>query len=271
VGEFSRTLIGRSGYERDGFAAVYDAHRPAPPGALLDILQLLAQVDRPRLVVDLGAGTGLSTRAWAGRADEVIGVEANAAMVERARAATTATDVRYLEAFADATGIDAGGADVVTCSQAFHWMEPGAVLAEAARLLRGGGVFAAYDYDVPPLVQPDVDEAFHAHVDARRAARSRLGVDAGAVTWPKDRHVERIRASGHFRIAREIVCHGREQANGARIVGLAESIGGPRALFGGAAPEVEESFARLRDTAERVLGDRNSPMVVGYRIRAAVK
>jgi SAM-dependent methyltransferase len=270
MGDFSRTLIGRSGYQREGFADVYDAHRPAPPAALLDILELLAQVERPRLVVDLGAGTGLSTRVWADRADEVIGVEANAAMLERARAAAAA-NVRYVGAFAAATGLDGGRADVVTCAQAFHWMEPGAVLAEAARLLRPGGVFAAYDYDVPPLVQPDVDAAFEAHFEARRAARGRLGIEAGANTWPKERHADQIRASGHFRFARELVCHGRGEANAARIVGLAESIGGPRALFGSAAPEVEESFLLLRETAARVLGDRNWPMFVCYRIRAGIK
>lgn len=47
------------------------------------------------------------------------------------------------------------------------------VLAEAARILRPGGVFAAYDYDVPPVVQPEVDRAFASHLEARRAARVR--------------------------------------------------------------------------------------------------
>jgi hypothetical protein len=40
VTEFSQTLIARSGYERGGFADVYDTNRPAPPPALLDVLQL---------------------------------------------------------------------------------------------------------------------------------------------------------------------------------------------------------------------------------------
>jgi SAM-dependent methyltransferase len=102
---FSEMLVARSGYERDGFADVYDAHRPAPPAALLDILQLVAQVERPRLVIDLGAGTGLSTRVWAERAEEVVGVEANASMLERARAATVVANVRYVEAFAAETGL----------------------------------------------------------------------------------------------------------------------------------------------------------------------
>jgi SAM-dependent methyltransferase len=271
VSEFSRTLIERSGYDAEGFADAYDRYRPSPPPELLEILTVVAQVDRPRLVVDLGAGTGLATRVWARRAEQVIGVEANSRMVERARLATSAPNVHYVEAFATETGLDEGSADLVTCAQAFHWMEPAPVLAEAARILRRGGVFAAYDYDVPPVVHPEVDAAFAAHFEARRLARKRLGLQAGAATWPKERHLERIRASGHFQFARGVVCHGFDETDAARLVGLAESIGGPRALFGADAPDVGETFERLRETAERVLGARSWPMVVCYRVRLGVK
>jgi SAM-dependent methyltransferase len=271
VTEFSRGLIDRSGYEREGFAELYDRHRLAPPPALLEILTLVAQVERPGLVVDFGAGTGLSTRVWIERAEQVVGIEPNARMVERARHTTRARDVLYVEAFANDTGLPEGSADLVTCAQAFHWMEPIPVLAEAARILRRGGVFAAYDYDVPPVVHPEVDDAFTLHFTARRGARERLGLEAGAATWPKERHLERIRESGRFRFAREIVCHGFEEVNAARIVGLAASVGGPRALFGGEAPEVEASFARLREVVQRVLGERSAPMVVSYRIRLGIK
>jgi SAM-dependent methyltransferase len=270
VARFSETLIGRSGYDARGFADVYDAHRPKPPGALLDILQLAAQVDRPRLVVDLGAGTGLSTRAWADRADSVVGVEANPSMVERARSSTDATNVRYVDAFADATGLPSGEADLVTCAQAFHWMDPSPVLREVARVLGPRGVFAAYDYDVPPVVHPDVDDAFGALFEARRAARSRLGLEAGASTWPKESHAERIRESGHFRYTRELVCHGWDEADARRIVGLAETIGGPPALFDGSAPEVATAYARLTETADDVLGADIRPMVLCYRIRLGI-
>ena len=269
--DFSRTLIDRSGYADEGFADLYDRFRPAPPEALLEIVSLVAQVRRPRLVVDLGAGTGLSTRVWSQRADEVVGVEANAAMIARARAATDASNVRYVEAFASGTGLADDSADIATCAQAFHWMDPTHVLAESARILRPGGVFAAYDYDVPPVVQPAVDDAFATHFQARRAARERLGLPAGSSSWPKEGHLGRIRESGLFRFAREIVCHGVGVCDAGTIVGLAESVGGPKALFGGGAAEVEETFERLRDVAERELGTASHTMVACYRIRVGVK
>ena len=260
-----------SGYEREGFADLFDRYRPTPHGALLEILRLVAQVERARMVVDLGAGTGLSTRAWADCAEEVVGVEANASMFERAQVATAATNVRYVQAFAADTGLPTGQADIIACAQAFHWMEPAPVLAEAERLLRPGGVFAAYDYDVPPVVQAQVDEAFADLLQARQAARKRLHLEAGAATWPKEHHLDQIRASGHFRWGRELVCHSFDETNSERIIGLAESIGGPRALFDKSAPEVEESFARLRDLAHTVLGDRTWPMLVCYRVRIGIK
>jgi len=271
MNEFSRTLIDRSGYDGDRFAEVYDRYRPSPPSTLLDVLTLVAQVERPRLVVDLGTGTGLSARVWSDRASMVVGIEPNPTMVARARRVTAVANVSYVRAFASGTGLATGVADIVTCAQSFHWMEPMDVLAEAARLLRHGGVFAAYDYDVPPIVHPEVDAAFSEHFDARRKARERLGLEAGAATWPKEHHLDRIRASGCFRFAREAVCHGMGEIDAAGIVGLAESVGGPRDLFGGAAPEVDETFRRLEEAARRVLGETRWPMVVCYRVRLGVK
>jgi SAM-dependent methyltransferase len=271
VSEFSQELIGRSGYLNEGFADVYDSYRPAPPHEVLEVLAVVVGAERPSSIVDLGCGTGLATRAWAERADEVVGVEPNPRMIERARAATDQPNVRYVEAYAAKTGLPAGRTDLVTAWQAFHWMEPQSVLAEAAKLLRDGGVFAACDYDVPPFVEPEVDAAFAKLMQARREARQRLALPAGATSWPKDRHLEEIRASGRFRYARELVAHGWWETDAERMIGLAESIGGPRAIFSDRAPEVGATFERLRETATRVLGDQTRPLLLNYRLRIGIK
>src|SRR5436305_3241201 len=108
VTDFSLRLIERSGYERPGFAAGYDRFRPRPPRGLVETLLQVAGVARARLVVDLGCGTGLSTRAWAGDADEVVGVEPNAAMVAVAESTTEAPNVRFVHAFGQDTGLPGG-------------------------------------------------------------------------------------------------------------------------------------------------------------------
>jgi SAM-dependent methyltransferase len=256
----SPRLIRQAGYEREGFAETYDRNRPAPPAALLDVLTRAAGVERPRLVVDLGSGTGLSTRAWADRAEEVVGVEPQAPMRERAAAVTAAPNVRYVEGWSYATGLPEGSADLVTCSQSFHWMEPGPTLVEAARILRPGGVFAVYDYEVPPFVHPEVDAAFEGYLERRREARARDGIPPA----DKTRHLERIRASGHFRFSRRLLLHGTDDVDAKRVVGYALSIGP-------VLEELEDAIAQLRDTAERVLGERVVPWVVGYFVYFGVK
>ena len=69
---------------------LYDIYRPQPPTALLDLLTQLAEKAQPALVVDIGSGTGLSTRAWAGRADTVIGIEPHGDMRHQAGQRTAA-------------------------------------------------------------------------------------------------------------------------------------------------------------------------------------
>ena len=66
-------------------------------------------------------------------------------------------------------------------------------------------------------------------------------------------------------------CHGEGTIDARRLIGLAHSIGGPRALFDGRAPEVDATLATLHATAERQLGDRTWPTVTGYTIRLGIK
>src|SRR6266545_1845594 len=266
--DFSRDLIASPGYDRTGFAAHYDRFRPRPPRVLLDVLCRYARVERPALVVDLGCGTGLSTQAWAGVAERAVGIEPNAAMLA---AAEPAPGVDYRQAYARQTGLDDGCADIVTCSQSLHWMEPEPTFAEAARILRRGGVFAAYDYDWPPVVDPELDEAFSAFQRRRRAAREARGIERGGDSWPKHGHLERMRASGRFEFCREIVLHSREEANAQRISGFARSIGLPVADLSDEELERELRIDELEAAARRVLGDRTVPILFGYRARIGVR
>ena len=265
---FSRELIGFSGYEREGFAAHYDRYRPRPPEALLASLLELARVERATLVVDLGTGTGLSARAWAGLADRVIGVEPNPAMRAEAESLTEAANVELVGAFAQHTGLPGGAADIVTCSQSLHWMEPEPTFAEAARLLRPGGVFAAYDYDVIPVCDWEVEEAYAALLERRKALRAEQGIQKGADRYPKDGHLERIRESGRFRYTREFVLQSVEEGGAERIEGFARSLGLPVAddLL-----EKRLRYADLRAVAERVFGDRVVPLRFGYRVRIGIR
>jgi SAM-dependent methyltransferase len=265
--DLSHRLIETSGYDRPGFAGTYERFRPRTPQALLEVLCGYARAEWPALVVDLGCGTGLSTRAWAGVARRVIGIEPNAAMLG---VAAPAQGIEYKQAYAQQTGLDAGIADIVTCSQSLHWMEPEPTFAEAARILRPGGVFSAYDYDWPPVVDPEVDEAFWAYQRRRGEVRRRRGIRRGGDVWPKEGHLERMRASGRFRYCREVVLHSREDGDANRIVGFARSLGLPVADLREEELERELRIDELEAVARRVLGDRTVPFLFGYRMRVGI-
>jgi SAM-dependent methyltransferase len=261
----SRGLIESSGYDRAGFAQTYDRHRPRTPRVLLDVLCRYARSERPSLVVDLGCGTGLSTRVWSGVAERVVGIEPNEAMLA---AAEPAPGVEFRHGFAQATGLDDDAADIVTCSQSLHWMEPGPTFAEAARILRDGGVFAAYDYDWPPAIDPEVDAAFVAYQERRREAREQRGLQRGADLWPKHGHLDRMRSSGRFRFCRELLLHSLEEGDAERVVGFARSLG---IVVADDELEPELRLGELETAARRVLGERTVPFLFSYRVRIGVK
>ena len=189
-------------------------------------------------------------------------------MLAQAEAATEADNARFVQAYAQATGLPDGEADLVTCSQALHWMEPEPTFAEAARLLRPGGVFAAYDYDWPPIAGWEVESAFE---EVLRRVRAGRAPDGRGMRYAKEGHLERIKASGLFRYAREIVFHSRDRADADRIVGMALSLGPLTVLLREGRSEDEVGLTALRDAAERSLGDREAQIFLGYRIRLGVK
>lgn len=239
-----------------GVAGQYDAVRPSPPADLIAVITQWAGVDRPD-VVDLGAGTGLSAVVWAGRARQVTAVEPSGGMrrgAERRIGAVPAghgTRFEIADATAEDTGLPDGCADVVTASQAMHWFEPDRALPEIARLLRPGGVLAAYDCDWPPCIDGETGAAWDEMarlVDAEQARRGIPGAHRG-----KD-HLSRLRASGRFRHCAEIAVHGRDEGDAGRLVALALSAMACAAGFlADGCTEDELGITALREVAARRL------------------
>lgn len=254
-----------------GFADTYDVNRPQPPAVVVDMLSQLAGVTRAGLVVDLGSGTGLSTRLWAGRAERVIGIEPNADMRTQARQATHAETVAYQEGSSTATGLAEGSADIVTCSQSLHWMEPEATFAEIARILRPGGVFAAIDCDWPPTMGWELERAYRQFMKRVETLEQERGVSADVRRWNKEGHLGRMTASGRFVFTKELLAHHVESGDAARLMGLARSFGSVASLLKHGITEEEAGLTELGREAERWLGNRIRPWYFSYRVRVGIK
>ncbi len=255
-----------------GNARSYDRARPTPPPALLDLLTQVIQMPHPALVVDLGSGTGLSTAIWGERAEQVIGIEPNADMrkeaVHTVEGHPYAAQISYREGVAHQTGLPDGCADIVTASQSFHWMEPMVTLAEIARILRPGGLFAAYDYDWPPTLHWELDRLAQ-EVGRRLVERVRERELAHSLKiWPKDKHLDRMRESAHFRFTREVLLHHIEQGDAARFLEMTRSNAlSHQFQF----TEQEIGFDRLSSAAFQSLGSETIPWYVSYRVRIGIK
>ncbi|TPW00575.1 MAG: type 11 methyltransferase, partial [bacterium] len=123
-----------------GMAEVYDRNRPNYPSTALDHLARHCTLGPAAVVVDVGCGTGISTRQFAQRGWQAIGVEPNADMRRQAeQLSAPAANPSYREGRAEATGLADGVADLVLAAQAFHWFEPIATLREFHRILKPAG------------------------------------------------------------------------------------------------------------------------------------
>jgi SAM-dependent methyltransferase len=75
--------------------------------------------------------------------------------------------VTYVQAPAEATGVDARSADLIAASQAFHWFDHARFFPEVRRIARPGAVLAVWCYglsEVTPEVDAAVRELYERHL-----------------------------------------------------------------------------------------------------------
>lgn len=261
----------------NGFQELYDQHRPQAPGMVVDLLTNYLQ-KRPGLVVDVGCGTGLSTLIWQGRAAKVIGVEPNEDMITVARRKLEQlgdTDrITFEQGYSNQLPVDNGAADIITCSQSFHWMEPVSTLQEASRVLASGGVFAVYDCDWPPTINWQLEREYeHLIRLSDRLIEQHADPDTTASKRDKNTHLQALQDSGHFRFTREIVFHHTEPCSAERYTGLLLSQGGIQAALklGAAAQHLESEIGVFQAMANDFFRGGVINVLFSYRMRLGIK
>ncbi|MET7327342.1 class I SAM-dependent methyltransferase [Nonomuraea sp. NPDC005650] len=126
----------------DRVADAYDAGRPHYPDELYRALTEVSGVDLDgATTVDVGAGTGIMTRALRARGSHVIAVDPGAEMLARLVSRSEGGTPRVAALLGDGNALPLGDgvADLVTYAQSWHWLDPVVSIAEARRVLRPEG------------------------------------------------------------------------------------------------------------------------------------
>ena len=187
------------------FGANADAYERARPDWPADAAAWLVP-GAPRLVVELGAGTGKLTRALAAAGRHVVAVEPD----ERMLAVVSGLGLAGVDAVhgsAEALPLADGTADAVVAGSSIHWFDLERALAEAHRVLRPGGTLAfGWNHrDASDPAMARIDAAIRTGGGSRSSWRGRR--------WP-----ELVTAAGLFALGRaaDLPPRARAAARGAR-------------------------------------------------------
>lgn len=140
-------------------AADYARFRPRYPDRLF--AELAAVAPGRALAWDCATGNGQAAQGLAAWFDSVVATDASAAQLA---AASGPANVRFAVAPAEASGLPAASVDLLLVAQAAHWFDLPAFYAEAARVLRPGGVLALLTYSgvrISPELDPPLRDFHH--------------------------------------------------------------------------------------------------------------
>jgi SAM-dependent methyltransferase len=123
--------------------ADYVRYRPGYPLALYDVLATECGLRPEHVIADIGSGTGLLSKLFLDRGNQVFGVEPNPEMRTAGEEFLhNCSNFTSVDGSAEATTLGSASVDFVTAAQAFHWFEPKATRREFQRILSQDGFVA---------------------------------------------------------------------------------------------------------------------------------
>lgn len=134
-----------------GYAPEYARFRPTYPEALFERLSRIA--GRDARVLDCCAGSGQATRGLLRAFGRVVASDVSPRQLSEA---PPLPGLHRVAAAAEDTPFVAGAFDLVTVAQALHWLDFERFFTEVRRIVRPGGAFAVWTYDLA-RVSDDVD------------------------------------------------------------------------------------------------------------------
>ncbi|HEY2773459.1 MAG TPA: class I SAM-dependent methyltransferase [Candidatus Binatia bacterium] len=158
---------------KDHFSHASDDYRRWRPRYPSELFEWLATSAPAReLAWDCATGNGQAAEGLASCFAAVVATDASEAQI---REAEPFDRVEYRIARAEQAPLEDGSVDVITVAQALHWFDIDRFHAEAARVLKPGGVIAEWGYGIADI-STEID----------RILRRFAGVTVGPY-WPPER------------------------------------------------------------------------------------
>lgn len=240
-----------------GSARYYVRGRLPYPGEMASVLRDELGLEGTGRLLDVGCGPGSATLLLAPLFEEVVAIDADAAMLaEAAREAARQgrTNVRWVRLRAEELPAGLGTFRVATFAQSFHWMDRPRVAAAVFSMLEAGGTLVhvhatthrgdpdAADLPNPSPPRDEIEKLVHAYLGpVRRAGRGTL---PGGTPWDE----EEVVAAAGFQGGRRVpVAAGRlfERSEDDVVASVFSLSSAAPHLFGDRLPEFEADLRAL--------------------------
>ncbi|XP_043931300.1 putative methyltransferase DDB_G0268948 [Protopterus annectens] len=138
-------------FEEKAHAACYQRYRLPPAEEVQNVI--LSYLERKKgkpfqLAVDVGCGTGLSTRVLAVHFQQVVGTDISKAQIEEAKKVPGFPNVMYSIHPAEVIPCEDCSVDLVVAACSVHWFDLDKFMVEVDRVLKQNGCLAMYSYCV---------------------------------------------------------------------------------------------------------------------------
>ena len=256
----------KNGYERFlGFADIYDEGRPHLPGKAIEILKRYLN-NEIEVIVDIGCGTGNSTEICTDYANKVIGIEPSEDMLKKAREKEN-SKLTFLKGYGNNTGLESNIADIVICSQAFHWMEPDSTIKEVSRILKKGGIFAVIDADTFPVIDLRIEKE---NSDIQDTIET-LDKKQNLIIYPRSQHLKNMINSNQFQYCKEICFCNEVLYDRERFEKYVYSKGGMQNAIKNNYEPVISKLEGFNNMLNDVFKDGTKEAIFSYKIKIGVK
>ena len=153
-------------FEEKDHAQIYAKYRPTYPSEVYEsIKEFCAQTDSPsfQTAIDVGCGSGQSTRPLSKLFDYVIGIDVSEEQIKKAKLVEKEPqNISFRSGPAeDFNFLETSSVDLITVAQALHWLNLELFYKEVARVLKPGGALVVYGYGKSVLDDAEAQELQH--------------------------------------------------------------------------------------------------------------